>query len=90
MLHLLNILGNLELRVRDVNVRKSHMPVRPFPPNMPHRTLPDDFGHDAATTFPWYRTVASWNVLIMAHAQVVAQLMGHGGGYTDGVPGVVL
>lgn len=66
------------------------MPVCPFPPNMPHRTLPNAFGHDTATTVTWYRTVASWNVLIMAHAQIVAQLMGHGRCYTNGAPGVVL
>lgn len=83
-------MGNLELRVRDVNVRKSHMPVCPFPPNVPHRTLPNAFSHDAATTLTWYRTVASRNVFIMVHAQVVAQLMGHGRCYTNGALGVVL
>lgn len=66
------------------------MPVCPFPPNVPHRTLPNAFSHDAATTLTWYRTVASRNVFIMVHAQVVAQLMGHGRCYTNGALGVVL
>lgn len=57
---------------------------------MPHGALPNAFGHDTATTLTWYRTVASWNVLIVAHAQIVAQLMGHGRCYTNGALGVVL
>lgn len=89
-LHLLNFLGNSELRARDVTIRKFHMPVCPFPPNMSHETLPKAFSHDAATSLPWYRTIAAMDVFIMGHAQVVAHLMGHGGCYTNRVPEVVL
>lgn len=57
---------------------------------MSHWTSPKALGHDAAATLMWYRAVAAWDVLIMVHAQVVAQLMGHGGCYTNGVLGMIL
>lgn len=88
LLHLLNVLGNLELKA-EVWLSGATVTL-PLPTCCDPQGSPNAARHDAAAALPWHRAVAALDVLVVVHAQVVAQLVGHGRCHANGVLAVVL